>query len=77
MTIWSYVKMAYVTLRMMSRSNCSYGTKVLVRTIIWHINKDATVKKSNSNHLDLCHQSLQTEGQADGHQMTGDRISTA
>ena len=33
-----------VTLRMMSRSNCLYGTKVLVRTIIWHIENDAVVK---------------------------------
>ena len=33
-----------VTLRMMSRSNCLYGTKVLVKTIIWHFEKDAVVK---------------------------------
>ena len=32
---------------MMSMSNCSYGTKVLVWTINWHFEKDAVVK-SNS-----------------------------
>ena len=33
-----------VTLRMMSKSNCLYVTKVLVKTIIWHFAKDAVVK---------------------------------
>ena len=37
-------KTSAVTLRIMSRSNCSHGTKVLVRTIIWHIEKDVVVK---------------------------------
>jgi len=33
-----------VTLRIMSRSNGWYGTKVLVRTIIWHIEKNLALK---------------------------------
>jgi len=33
-----------VTLGIMSRSNDWYGTKVLVRTIIWHIEKNLAVK---------------------------------
>jgi len=33
-----------VTLRIMSRSNGWYGKKVLVRTIIWHIEKNLAVK---------------------------------
>ena len=37
--------MAAVILRMMARSNCSYGTKVLESTIIWDI-ENAVVAKS-------------------------------
>ena len=37
-------EMAAVTLRMMSRSNFSYGMKVLVETNIWHIEEDLVVK---------------------------------
>jgi len=36
--------MATVTLRNRSRSNGWYGTKVLVRIIIWHIEKDLVRK---------------------------------
>ena len=38
------ISMAAVTLRRMSRSNCSHGAEVLVRTNIWHIDKDLVVK---------------------------------
>ena len=46
----SILKMAAMTLRWMSRSNCSYGTKVLVRTIIRPI-KNCCQKPLNVRHI--------------------------
>ena len=42
--------MAVVTLRM-SRSNCPYGTKVLVRTINWGIEEDVAIKSHEMRHI--------------------------
>ena len=42
--IWIFFFGLWETLRMVSRSNCSYGIKVLVRTITWHIEMNDVVK---------------------------------
>ena len=49
------IYMAAVTMRMMSRSNCLYGTKVLVKTNIWHIEKDLVVKSHSMMGISFSH----------------------
>ena len=47
----SILKMATITLRIMTRSNCSCGMKVLERTIIYHIENDLVVKSHLQTYL--------------------------